>query len=275
MRLLIVLSFAFITAHLTAQVNCNVYKYNGDEACYKACVAYNKGEQLAQGSRESQVLFDEAIKHCPNFDYAWMEKSVPYLKNGDFVNWKKLIDEAVRLNPSGHLGYRGWCRFQFLRDYKGAIRDIELLDSIRQYDIGYSVNGDYHLKIALALCYKMIGQKEKAIGIIERQLAVPDYSVLPFDYLHLGVLKLETGDIVGAIATLQKQIEFNDYLAETYYYLSQCYERKADIKESLSLMEKAKTFYLKKYRRQDPYTHPIDKIYLSDIEEKLAILQRR
>jgi tetratricopeptide (TPR) repeat protein len=145
---------------------------------------------------------------------------------------------------------------------------------MRSYDIGYSVNGDYHLQVALALCYKMIGQKKKAIEVIERQLAVPDYSVLAFDYLHLGVLKLETGNIDGAIKSLQKEIEINDYLAETYYYLSLCYQQKGDEKTSLVWMEKAKEFYQKKYRRQDPYTHPIDKVFLSDIEEKLVLLKR-
>jgi tetratricopeptide (TPR) repeat protein len=273
MRLLTILLFGLSTG-VVAQVNCNVYKYNNDEPCYKACIEYNKGEEMAQGSRQSQLQFDMAIKLCPNFDHAWMEKSVPYLKNGDFVNWKKIIDEAVRLNPIGHLGYRGWCRFQFLRDYHGAIRDIERLDSMRSYDIGYSVNGDYHLQVALALCYKMVGQKTKAIDVIERQLAISDYSVLAFDYLHLGVLKHEIGDIDGAIESLQKEIEMNDYLAETYYYLSLCYQQKGDKKTSLVWMEKAKEFYQKKYRRQDPYTHPIDKIFLSDIEEKLVLLKR-
>jgi tetratricopeptide (TPR) repeat protein len=262
-----------ISTVVDAQVNCNVYQYNKDEACYKACIEFNKGAEMAQGSRESQLRFDEAIKLCPNFDEAWMEKSVPYLKNGEFVAWKKLIDEAVRLNPNGHLGYRGWCRFQFLRDYHGAIRDLERLDSMRNYDIGYSVNGDYHLQIALALCYKMIGQKEKAIQIIEKQLAVPDYSIFAFDYLHLGVLKLETGDIDGAIAALNKEIAINDYLAETYYYLSLCYDKKGDSHNSIVFMEKAQDFYKKDFRRRDPYTHPVDKIYRHDIEEKLAAMK--
>lgn len=34
-------------------------------------------------------------------------------------------------------------------------------------------------------------------------------------------------------------------------------------------MEKAKTYYLKGYKRFDPYTHPMDKVYLADIEKEL------
>ncbi len=199
-----------------------------------------------------------------------MEKSVPYLKRGDFISWKKLIDKAVALNPREHLGYRGWCRYQFLRDYEGAIRDIEKLDSMTIHDIGYSVNADYHLNIAKALCYKALGQKNKAIEIIENQLAQKDYSPLTYDYFHLGVLKMETGDTDGGIAYLNKSIEFNDYLAEPYYYLGLIYKKQNMISEFKEYMEKAKAYYLKGYKRFDPYTHPMDKIYLADIENELT-----
>src|SRR5690606_21534705 len=94
-----------------------------------------------QGARRSQLLFDEAIKLCPGFDFAYYEKSVPYLKRGDFITWRRLMDMAVELNPKRNLGDRGWCRYQFLRDYQGAIQDIEKLDSLVIYDIGFSVNG--------------------------------------------------------------------------------------------------------------------------------------
>ena len=62
------------------------------------------------------------------------------------------MNKAVALDPKEHLPYRGWCRYQFFRDYEGAIQDIERLDSLSKYDIGYSVNAEYHLHIARALC---------------------------------------------------------------------------------------------------------------------------
>ena len=36
-------------------------------------------------------------------------------------------------------------------------------------------------------------------------------------------------------------------------------------------MEKAKRYYLNGYKRLDPYTHPMDKIYLEDIERELKV----
>jgi tetratricopeptide (TPR) repeat protein len=251
-----------------AQYNCNVFKFENNERCYNACVLATKAE-ADQGSKASQVQFDKAIDLCPDFDWAYFEKAVPYLKRGDFITWKKLIDKAVELNPTVHLGYRAWCRYQFIRDYHGAIKDFEMLDSLISYDIGYSINGDYQLNVAKALCYKAIGEKNKAIKIIEDQLSREGYTPMNYDYLHLGVLKMEIGDTDGAIEYLNKSIAFNDYLAEPYYYLGLIYKEQNMMKEFMQNMEKAKAYYLKGYKRFDAYTHPMDKVYLAEIEKEI------
>jgi hypothetical protein len=80
---------------------------------------------------------------------------------------------------------------------------------------------------------------------------------------------METGDTDGGIEYLKKSISFNDYLAEPYYYLGLIYKKKNLTKEFRENMEKAKIYYLKGYKRFDPYTHPMDKVYLADIESEL------
>lgn len=264
---ILVLLLVFISAQ--AEPNCNIYKMEGNQACYEACMLATTGGG-AQGSRQSQEKFDQAIEQCPSLDYAHMEKSVPYLKRGDFIAWKKLIDKAVEANPLGQLGYRGWCRYQFLRDYKGAIQDFERLDSLTQFDIGYSQNGDYQLNFAKALCYKALRQKEKALAIMEQQLDMKDYSPMPFDFLHVGVLKMELGDTTGAVEYFQKSIALNDYFADTHYYLGIIYKSQKNMTAFRASMEKAKAFYLKGYKRFDPYTTPMDKVFLTDIDRELT-----
>lgn len=251
-----------------SQPNCNVYKMSNNLPCYEACVTATESE-AGQGTKASQLQFDKAIELCPGFDYAYFEKAVPYLKRGDFITWRKLIDKAVELNPTGHLGYRGWCKYQFVRDYNGAIKDFEKLDSLISYDMGYSINGNYQLNIVKALCYKALGQKTKAVEIMENQLAQKGYAPMTYDYLHLGVLKIETGDTDGGIEYLNQSIALNDYLAEPYYYLGLIYKKQNLTKEFRENMEKAKIYYEKGYRLFDPYTHPMDKIYLADIEREL------
>ena len=252
---------------LLAQPNCLLYKNDGDSSCYKACVTATK--DMRQGSKYSQEEFDKAIDLCPTFAYAPYEKSVPFLKNGDYITWKKLIDRAVELDPSGYIGYRGWCRFQFLRDYEGAIKDIEQLRKLTPHDIGYSNNGSYHLNVVLALCYKGLGDKQRAINEITNHLNGEDYMSLSYELLHLGVLYLETGELEKAIELLSQQIETNDYFAENYYYLGLAYKNLGDLTLAVDHFSKARDFYMAERKMNDIYNTGVDQIFLSDIESAI------
>lgn len=258
----------FSTAPGLAQPNCEAFKYYGDTLKYKACKVAETAHKYYQFSREFQTIMDRAIAIDPTFDYAYSEKSVAYLKSGDFLGWKPLIDKAVSLNPRGNLGYRGWCRYQFFRDYRGAIADIERLDSLMDSNIGFSVNGDYHLNIAKALCYKAIGQKDKAIDIIEQQLKDPQHEPGLYDHLHLGVLYLEKQEWDKAIQLFQLQSQHNE-LAENQYYLGVGYKNLGQVDAQQKALQKALDLYDEKRRMFDPYTTHLDKIYRVDIEQEL------
>ncbi len=272
MRIALILIIV-IPAILKSQPNCEAFLYYGDSLRYKACKVAEKREGYYQFSKEYQTALDEAIAIDPGFAFAYEAKSTAYLKSGDFVSWIQLMDKAVALNPKEHLSYRGWCRYQFFRDYEGAIRDIEKLDSLSKYDIGHSVNAHYHLHVARALCYKALGQKKKAIDIIESQLALSDYDPGLFDYLHLGVLYLETGNYTKAEVSLLKQQEIND-LAENRYYLGLLYKTIKLKEKALHELEIAKQKYQKESWLFDPYTQPMDKIYLEDIDEALSLFDK-
>lgn len=265
---LLILLFAFSSAF--AQPNCEAYKYYGDTLKYEACKKAMEIKGHYQFSKEYQTVLDESIEVDPTFDYAYWAKSIAYLKSGDFVTWKKLIDKAVELKPKEHLGYRGWCRYQFFRDYKGAIKDIEELDSLVDYDIGQSQNGTYHLNIAKGLCYKAIGEKEKAMTILEKQIKLNEEEnfVGAYDYLHLGVLYLETEKLEKAVETFKKQSE-NNQLAENQYYLAMTYQKLDKPTEYKSCLDKAKELYIGERRMTDPYSNPMDKIYLKNIENEI------
>ena len=159
----------FILIEISAQVNCKAFLYYGDTLKYNACLKAQERKGHYQFSRVFQQKLDESIEIDSTYSYAYTDKSIAYLKSGDFITWKELIDKAVKFDVKENLGYRAWCRYQFFRDYNGAIKDIEKLDSLVSYDIGYGANGDYHLNIVKAICFKAIGKKQEAIKIIENQ----------------------------------------------------------------------------------------------------------
>ncbi len=249
-----------VYSNLQAQINCNAIE---GEDCKKACEIYN--DSGYQGSRESQENFDKAIALCPSFSDAFMEKSVPYLKRGDFVTWKTLIDQAVDINPKSQLGYRGWCKFQFLRDYKGAIADLEALEKIYPTGyLGYSANGDYELHTTKAMCYSALGQKEKAVSIFESQLAKTDHNLGVYDHYQLGVTYFELGKYDKALENFEKQSKHNDF-AENIYFKSKV--AKIRNKDYLDLKELALKSYDEGKNMRDVYTHHFNKVYRKQIEE--------
>ncbi|MBB6371123.1 tetratricopeptide repeat protein [Chryseobacterium shigense] len=256
------LSFLLLIVYTNtiAQVNCNAVE---GENCNKACELYNWASDR-QGSRESQEAFDKSIDLCPDFSNSYMEKAVPYLKNGDFVTWKILIDKAVALNPKMHLGYRGWCKFQFLRDYNGAVQDLEELKKYYPEDLGRSLNGDYHLDVVRAMSYSALGQKEKAAGIIENLLASKGYFKGMYDHYQLGVTYFELGRYEKALENFEKQSkEYN--FAENIYFKSKV--SKIRNKDYLDLKTLALKTYDEGKTMKDVYTHHFNKIYRKQIEE--------
>lgn len=261
----------FCMGPLTAQINCEAYKLEGKLTRYEACKVAEERAGHYQYSYEYQAALDRAIAIDPTFSWAYRYQSTAYLKSGDFITWKKLMDKAVELDPAMHLDYRGWCRFQFFRDYRGAIEDLERLEDLLDYDIGFSQNGKYHLAIAKALAYKGLGDTKCAIAIIEAKLLDSDYSPGPFVYLHLGVLYLENKQIDTAIAMLQKQEAIND-LAENRFYLALAYGQKGNQKQMRENLELALEKYKASQRMFDSYVIPMDKIFLSDIQSQLAKL---
>ena len=265
-KLITFVFLVFGAGKLLAQPNCEAYKYYGDTLKYKACIKAEERKGHYQFSRAYQTALDKALEIDSTFAYAYRAKSVAYLKSGDFITWKMLMDKAVEYDPKENLGYRGWCRYQFFRDYRGAIEDIERLDSLVNYNIGFSVNGDYHLNIAKALCYKALGEKVKAIQIIQKQMADKKHFAAKYDYLHLGVLYLETGEYQKALSTFKLQSKENE-IAENQHYTALTYLALDDKSSAKAHLRKAKELYQKRQRMFDPYTHPMDKIFLEDIEQ--------
>lgn len=250
-----------IVSNMQAQVNCNSVE---GENCRKACEIYNKAT-VSQGSRSSQESFDKAIALCSTFSNAYMEKSVPYLKRGDFIIWKSLIDKAVDMNPKMHLPYRAWCKFQFLRDYNGALADFDELEKLGLNINGYfSQNGDYNLEIVKAICYSGLGQKERAISIIEKQLSTKDYKVGLYDYYHLGATYFDVRKYDQALENFERQSKYNDF-AENIYYKSKI--AKFRNKDYLDLKKIALQRYDAGKNMKDVYTHHFNKIYRVQILE--------
>ncbi|SHJ24746.1 hypothetical protein SAMN02745146_2605 [Hymenobacter daecheongensis DSM 21074] len=253
-----------------AQPNCLIYAAGSPERA--ACEVYLQAIEFPQGSIQSQVYFDRALALCPTFADAYHEKSVPFLKRGDFQTWKKLMDEAVRLRPERFLGDRGWCRFKFLHDYAGALADITRLRQLTRNQPGQSGDGSYDLRIVAALCQRELGDLRGALSTFDECIA--DYKIKDrvglSDYLHRGVVKLRQRDYAGALADFELQRSINGKLAETCYYTALAMRQQGN-PAYLGQLQAARELWQQGYRLNDPYVSMPDEISLPEIE---ALLQQ-
>lgn len=247
--------------------NCNLFE--GD--CNKACTLAENAIQYPQGSKPSQQLFDQSIENCPTFAYSYYEKAVPFAKRGAMDEWKILIDKAVELEPVEYLGQRAWYHFFFTHNYEKAIEDINTLqDFYKDGDIGETGDALYHLNIMKGLCLKGLGKHQEAITCMEEQMAKPDHYLGMYDYLHLGVLYLETGNYTKAETCFNKQIEHYE-ISEAYYYRALLIKQFEKVKsDTVSDLKRALTLYKQHEKMHNSYRQLIDEIYQQDIIDELV-----
>ena len=258
------------------QVNCRIFT---DSSHIKACRLYNASDSFLQGSRKAQQYLDSAIRICPDFAEAWREISVAYLKRGDFFTWRAYMDKAVDLKPYPFLGVRGWCRFKFLRDYEGALNDLQKFDTISNFHPAYSGDGNYHLYIVMALCERELGNYPQALHYfslgIDSMLSQQGQSWVGFsDYLHRAVTKMRMKDYEGALSDLSNQIKKYDNFAEIYYYQGLIHSIMHHEKEALTDLEKAKALVSSGHHLSDIYCELPDEVFITDIEEAISQIKK-
>ena len=265
--------FLSLSLQTYAQSNCSLFTEPNQ---IKACKFYNSVDSLPQGTSMCEQALDSALYYWPGYAEAWHEKSVPYLKRGDFLTWRKYLDKAVSLKPLAFLGARGWCRFKFLRDYKGALRDLKTLDTLTSFNPGQSGDGSYNLYIVMALCAREQGRMTEAFHYfslgIDSVVAHkgPEWIGL-YDYLHRAVTRMRVKDYRGALSDLDNQVKKYAGFAETYYYRGQVLLLMGQKAEAKVAFERSKTLFVSEgYHLTDPYCEMLDEVYLEDIEEALA-----
>lgn len=266
----IILMLIMFQAILSGQQNCELLKE--DPKCYQACLTMNQESLHYQGSYNSQRHLSDAIEMCPTLSNAYFEKSVAFLKRGKFIQWKELMDKAVELNPEHHLSDRAWAQFAFLHNYEETIKDLNRLSEIKGTPfIGVGQNGDYDLRLVLALSYKLTDQKERAIEIIETAMSDKDYYVGLYDHLHLGILYLENNQLAKAVESFEKQIEENE-LAEVYFYLGKTHLALKNKTAAELNANKALELYKSNRKMYSRYYQFTDQIYEQEIIDLQKLL---
>ena len=257
---------------LIAQYNCNLYPEGSD--CRKGCEKYLQTFESWPGTKKEQLYLDSAISLCPSFAEAYKAKSASYLRSGQIRQWKVLIDKAVELDSS-NLRARAWGYFKFLKDYEFALEDLLKISNLNSGFPGQSEDGDYDLRIVIALCYRELGNHEKALEMFDISISENEVKkkIGPFDYLHRGVLKLKIRNYQGALDDFQKQMNVYENFADAHYYLGMANKELGNTIVAHLNFKEAKELFDRNLHRWDAYCEEIDLVYYEDILKEIKNTQ--
>lgn len=231
-----------------------------------------KADSFSQGGREYHFWLDSAIKVYPRNGWAYQKKSVGYTKQGDIAKAFEMLDKACQYAPE-ELGYRGWLKLYWYRDYEGAIEDLEKFDALTPNTTDYPWGENLYYLTALAK--KQMGQYEAAIKDFDK--CITETSTLRGEkwvdskaFLYRGISKTHLQDTQGAMRDFDTALSYYDSSAEIYYQKGLLFAQQAKKKEACSCFQKSLTYFQQGYRYEEKYSYEVfDELYETYINDAI------
>ncbi len=85
-------------------------------------------------SKRRIELTDSALKYLPHDAYLWQQRSMPFIKQMKYEISIRYMDSAVKYNWDKYIGYRGFLKCVFQKDYAGALNRRKPFPSSRRVD---------------------------------------------------------------------------------------------------------------------------------------------
>lgn len=239
-------------------------------------VLENAWKRFGVASEKWVAVLDSAIAACPNNPRLWGDKAMGYMIRGEFVEGMAYLEKAVALDPFIYLGNRAWYRMRYLRDYKGALADLDRLEMVAGHSLVYVTNT--HMYMLMGICQRELSNNEKALELFDKgineQIASkgPEWVGL-YDYLYRGILKHRMGDHEGAIKDFDQQQKQYELLADTYYYRGLAYAEVGRKDEARQDFQRAKDLLLGEgQKRWEAFVLVVDEVFLTNVETALLRL---
>ena len=220
----------------------------------------------SQGLYLSQTLFDVLIFQDSDDSNSYFEKSVAFNKRGEYAEGFRLLNKAVELKPDWHLGYRGWLRLVKVKDYRGAIKDLNRLDSLTPNFVDSPWSNNIHY--LLGLSYKGLNEYDNALNEFDKAInSEKDSSWVNHNtYLYKGIILKSRLKYPEALENFDACIKYNyGNSAEAYYHKGLIYKNLNNIDSSKASFNKSLKLFNNGYKHKDIYNEVQDELYLSDI----------
>ena len=196
-----------------------------------------------------QLYCDSLIALCPCIAESYQMKAVPFIKNGEYEDAFKLNNKAVELDPKRFLAYRGFLKCIFTKDYIGALKDFNEIESLNPD--GYEMDHTY--PFYKGLCNLELKNFHEAEVNFKKDIALQQKNIKELavhfnSLLYIGILYYEIGDNIKAQEYLTKCLSVYKQLPEANFYLGLVFKRQGKISEGQKLLQAAKEFMREGYR---------------------------
>jgi tetratricopeptide (TPR) repeat protein len=190
-------------------------------------------------SKERIDWTDSALKYLPQDAYLWQQRSMPFIKQMKYDISIRYMDSAVKYNWDKYIGYRGFLKCVFQKDYAGALNDLRLAKAAHPEGEEMDHPYDYWM----ALCYLQLCQYDSAEmrmqHCVDRDKAVGhDWG----NYLHtfyLGVAQFEREKFDEAMANFDLTLARHKDFADAKYYKALCLSHSQQREPALALLEQS------------------------------------
>jgi len=215
-----------------------------------------------QGVSLSQSMFEILKYQYPENDQVYFEQSVPYNKRGYYEKGFQLLDKAVEIDPKMHLGYRGYMKLRFLRDFKGALKDFNKLDSLTPNVIDTPWGED--IDFLRGEAYFGLENYEKSIIHFKRSIENQGEGWADIQaFVYTGISEYELGNLEKAKEYFEKALNQSKYTVEAHLGLAKLYKENGNLEKSEAHLDKAQKYF--SYKRNDSYNEYLNEVYKSEI----------
>jgi len=222
---------------------------------------YDLAAQM-QGVLFSQSLFEILKVQDPENDKIYFEQSVPFNKRGYYAKGFSLLDRAVELNPKIHLGYRGYMKLRFLRNYDAALKDFNRLDTLTPNFVDAPWGED--IDFLRGEAYFGLGDYEKAINHFKKSIENQGEDWVDNQtYVFLGLSAYKMGKLQEATNYHQKALSQSQYTVESHIALAKIYAEQDKMEIAKTHLKQARKYF--NYKRDDVYNEYLNEVYKSDL----------
>jgi tetratricopeptide (TPR) repeat protein len=203
---------------------------------------------------EGQFAADSALRIDPTNARIWQQRAIPYLKNGDFISWIKLINKAVEYAPERYLAYRGFCKAIFIKDYEGALLDFEAIQKMKPNESIYEM--DHSMEFFRGICYLELGQLDSArffmTQSIKKQLDTRSAEWAHYnDFFYMGVIHYELNDLGKAQYYIDASLKNYAQFPDAHYYKALILNKLGKGGEALDHLTQIENAWQKRYRMNE------------------------